>query len=87
MRLIQMIFEPVVVNAEKTGDEDAEDEKDDAGSGDDDHRPRRADHVALFEISLNKNWKKKIFFFEIMKLHSYQAHFDWALMEVIRWCY
>jgi hypothetical protein len=55
MRLIQMIFEPVVVNAEKTGDEDAEDEKDDAGSGDDDHRPRRADHVALFEISLNKN--------------------------------
>jgi hypothetical protein len=52
---IQMISAPVVVNAEETGDEDAEDEKDDTGSGDDDHRPRRADHVALFEISLNKN--------------------------------
>jgi hypothetical protein len=55
MRLIQMIFAPVVVNAEETSDQDAEDEKDDTGSGDDDHRPRRADHVALFKISLNKN--------------------------------
>ncbi len=50
---------PVVVDAEETGDEDAEDKEDDAGSGDDDHRPRRADHVALFEVSLNKNCEEK----------------------------
>ena len=52
---------PVVVNAEEAGDEDAEDEEDDAGSGDDDHRPRRADHITLFKISLNKNWEKTVF--------------------------
>jgi len=50
---------PVVVDAEETSDEDAEDKEDDAGSGDDDHRPRRADHIALFEVSLNKNWEEK----------------------------
>ena len=52
---------PVVVNAEEAGDEDAEDEEDDAGSGDDDHRPRCADHITHFKISLNKNWGKTVF--------------------------
>ena len=59
--MVQNAGIPVVVNAEETGDEDAEDKEDDAGSGDDDHRPCRAHHIALFEISLNKNWEKRYF--------------------------
>ncbi len=55
---------PVVVDAEETSDEDAEDKEDDAGSGDDDHRPCRADYIALFEVSLNKNWEERKRYFK-----------------------
>ncbi len=52
------MYLPVVVETEKASDEDAEDQEDDAGAGNDDHRPRGADHVALFEVALNENWKQ-----------------------------
>jgi hypothetical protein len=56
--LLYCRYLPVVVEAEEASDEDAEDQEDDAGAANDDHRPSGADHVALFEVALNENWKQ-----------------------------